>query len=448
MTSVTTVPFNVVDEAVHLLDSEAAPWSIQLEVRVAGHLDEARLREALGRALANHPMARARKAAARRTERTERWEIGPEVDIDPLRAIDCADDGLVVRAREELQGMAVPLAESPPLRARLVRNPGGDLLMLNVNHAAMDALGALGLLRSVGRAYAAEPEPRAGSGPDPLEARAWLGQLTLADRRIRTRRRLALAEKLTDVVVRPARVAPDGASGQTGYGFHHVSLAAGLTRDVIGLQHPGTVNDVLLAALHLSIARWNVEHGRRCGRIGVLVPADLRPSDWHQDVVGNFSLPARVSTNRRHRRRPESTLRTLTAQTRRKKSVGLGTALLEVLGRSDRLALWAKQAMVMSLALGGDRLVDTSMLSNLGALRDPPRFGPEAGRTVEVWFSPPARMPLGVTLGAVTVEGRLHLSFRYRHRQFGATAAGLFASTFVAELVGLVELTASRSRAS
>ena len=446
MTRSGTVTFSVIDEAVHLLDTEAAPWSIQLEVRVAGRLDEARLRDAFGRALALHPMARVRKVASRRTAHTDRWEITPEAGVDPLRVVDCPDDGGVARVREELQGLAVPLAESPPLRARLVHNPGGDLLMLNANHAAMDGFGALRVLRSVAHAYAEEPE--AGGGPDPIGARARLGELGGVGGRIRARRHLALAGKLTDVVARPARVAPQGASDEAGYGFHHLVLPASLTRALVDLRHPGTVNDVLLAALHLSIAAWNARRGERCGRIGVLVPANLRPPAWRREVVGNFSLPARVSTNRRHRRHPESALLALTAQTRRKKEVGMGTALLEVLGRADRLPLWAKQAMVMSLPLGGNRLVDTAMLSNLGPLHDPPSFGTEAGPTVEAWFSPPARMPLGLTVGALTLDSRLHLVLRYRHRLLDARAAGVFADALVAEVVGLVERTASKSLAS
>lgn len=446
MTWPAIVPFSPVDEAVHLLDSEAAPWSIQLELRVEGQLDGGRLRDAFGRAVTLHPMARARKLPSRRTAHTERWEITPALDVEPLRAVDCANEAAVAGVREALLGMVVPLAESPPLRARLVRTPGGDLLMLNVNHAAMDAFGALRLLRSVSSAYAGAYE--GDIGPDPIAARGHLGELTSAGLRTRTRRRLALAEKLTDVVVHPARVAHEGANDEPGYGFHHVSLAPPLTQALVDLRHPGTVNDVLLAALHLSIARWNAGHGERCGRIGVLVPANLRPIDWRCDVVGNFSLPARVSTNRRHRRRPESTLGALTRQTQRKKSVGLGTALLEVLGRADRLPLWTKQVLIASLAAGGDRLVDTAMLSNLGRLRDPPSFGPEAGRTIEAWFSPPARMPLGLSVGALTIEDRLHLAFRYRHRQFHAPAAGHFADTFVAELVGLIDRTTSRPMAS
>jgi NRPS condensation-like uncharacterized protein len=95
--------------------------------------------------------------------------------------------------------------------------------------------------------------------------------------------------------------------------------------------------------------------------------------------------------------------------------------------------------MVAVIPLVGNRLVDTAMLSNLGPLAEPPSFGDGVGRTVDVWFSPPARMPLGLTVGAVTVGDRLHLSFRYRHRLFDTKAARSFAGLYLAELDLFVE---------
>ncbi len=82
-TETVQIPFSVVDEAVHLLDTETTPWSVQLEARVSGHLDESRLRAALGSARAAHPMARARKLPSRPYTRHDRWEIRPDVDLDP-----------------------------------------------------------------------------------------------------------------------------------------------------------------------------------------------------------------------------------------------------------------------------------------------------------------------------------------------------------------------------
>lgn len=429
----TQIPFGLVDEAVHLLDTEAAPWSVQLEVRVSGVLDESRLRAALAQAMRSHPMARVRKMASVRSLRHDHWEIPAGVDIDPLQVVDCPDDAALAATRAELQSRGVPLAESPPLRARLARHPDGDVVMLNVNHAAMDGFGALRVLRSVARAYAGEPDPAPKVGFS--EARAFAERLTGAEVFIiRVRRQLALLEKLRDLLVPPARLAPEGERNKAGYGFVHVALSPAQTQALVGLARAGTVNDVLLAALHLAIGRWNGEHARRCGRIGVLVPANLRPSAWRDDVAGNYSLPARVSTSRRSRRSPQAALAALSAQTRRKKGVGVGTALIEVLGRSPLFPLWLKQVTVMLLPLTGNRLVDTAMLSNLGAPTELPSFGPDAGSIVEVWFSPPARMPLGLAVGAVTAGGRLYLAFRYRLRLFNADAARQFVDGYLAEL--------------
>lgn len=442
----TTLPFSVADEAVHLIDSEAAPWSIQLEARVPGRLDERRLRLAFAQALSRHDMARARKAPSRRSYRQDRWEIGHDLDVDPLRVVECADDDALAAARADLQSRAVPLGESPPLRARLVRHPGGDVLMLNASHAAMDGFGVLRVLRSVARAYTGDDDPAPKITTS--EASQHLGRLIDAGFATRFRRHLALAEKARDLITPPARVAPDGGTDRTGYGFHHVALSESLTAALVGLDHEGTVNDVLLAALHLAIARWNDQHGRPCRRIGVLVPANLRPAQWRQDVVGNFSLPARISTTVAGRRDPGAALRTVSAQTRRKKASGMGTGLLELLRQSRRLPLWAKQTLVMTLPLSGDRLTDTAMLSNMGRLEEPLSFGADAGTAVEAWFSPPARMPLGLTIGALTVADRVHLAFRYRHRLMDAAAAARFAETYLGELNRLVDRVGSRRLAS
>ena len=153
------VPFSEVDEAVYLLDNEVEPWSIQLEVRVAGTLDEARLHSAVAEALARHPMARARKATSRLAERRFHWEITKVPDLDPLLVLDCPDDVLAA-ARADLHSISIPLVESPPLRIRLVHHPEGDLVMLNVKHAAIDGVGAIRVLRSIARSYWGLPDPQ------------------------------------------------------------------------------------------------------------------------------------------------------------------------------------------------------------------------------------------------------------------------------------------------
>jgi NRPS condensation-like uncharacterized protein len=314
----------------------------------------------------------------------------------------------------------------------------------------MDGFGAMRVLQSVARAYSGDPDPEPAL--DFLEARELPLRLADAPVPARLRRVLALAEKTRDLLSPPARLAPEGGSDEPGYGFHQVALSTEETAAVVELDHAGAVNDVLLAALHRAIALWNAEHGSPCGRIGVLVPANLRPAQWREDMVGNFTLPARISTTDADRREGRSTLEAVTAQTRRKKRTGMGTATIGLLSRSHLLPLWAKQALVAMLPVTGNRLIDTAMLSNMGRVSDPPSFGPparsegppgplESGDAVELWFSPPARMPLGLSIGAVTVAGRCHLTFRYRHRLFGSDAARRFADNFRQELDGLVNPT-------
>ena len=433
--------FNVVDEAVHMLDSDAEPWSIELELRVAGSLDEPRFRRAVGEALALHPMARARKLPSRPSQRHLFWHIPDAPDVDPVAVVDCRDDAALQAMRAELLSRRVPLVESPPLRVRLVRHPGGDVVMLNVHHAASDGYGGLRILRSIGRAYAGSADPLPDL--DLARARDLEGALSAPDVDRLAPRLRDLADKARDQLSPPARIAADQAEDRPGYGFHHLALDPDTTRAIEEIDHPGTVNDVLVAALHLAIADWNGEHAVACRRIGVMVPVNLRPSEWRQEVVGNFILPTRVTTTGQDRASPRRALDAVNAQSRRIKEAGTAAALIEVLGPASSLPLWAKRTTSPLLALTGNRLVDTAILSNLGELDDPPSFGPDAGETTELWFSAPARMPLGLSVGVATVGDRLFLSLRYRHPQFGPGAARRFAGLYQAALERLCDAPAA-----
>ena len=425
------VPFTSLDEAVHLLDTPAEPWSIQLEVRVTGQIEEDRLRAAIPEALSHHPMARAKLLPARRTDKRWTWSITGVPDLDPLKVVDCADDADLDRARAELHSLSVPLAESPPLRLRLARHPRGDVLMINSNHAAFDGFGTLQVLRSIAKAYIHEEEVGAGI---PLPQARDVDGLTRAEGVAERMRRLrALADKARDLATPPARLASQGGSDEPGYGIHQISVP------VPHKPEEATVNDLLLAALNLAIAGWNVEQGTACRRISVLMPVNLRPPEWKNEVVTNFVSETRVVTTPTDRKTPQSLLRAVADQTHRIKD-GESAALMELLSKTGRLPLWLKQPLSPFIWMTGNRLVDTAVLSNLGAVDDEhlPNFGPDAGDVVGLWFSAPARMPCGLSMGAVTTVGMLHLAFRYRYPLWGPAAAMDFADRFVTEL-GVLE---------
>jgi NRPS condensation-like uncharacterized protein len=437
------VPFNVADEAVHLLDSEAEPSSVHVEARVAGRLDDGRMRAAVAAAVARHPLARARRAPFQWSDYQFQWQIDPVADADPLSIVDCGDEADLAEARKALQSVSVPLAGSPPLRVVLAHHPSGDVVMVNAHQAATDGFGALRFLRSVARAYAGAPDPVPDL--DLLAARnltAGVDHTTVPGRSARSaggRWAPDVSDRLGDLAAPPARIATDGGGDADGYGFRLVSLSQDETQALAGLDHPGTVTDVLLSALTLTIAGWNTEHGVASRRVSVLVPANLRPSGWSGEMVGNFTAPGRVSTRSQVWGSRRGTLAAITAQSTPRRRPGMATALTEALGGSPLLPLWAKQAMSPLLAGAVTRLAGTAVFTDLGTLDEPLAFGTGAGEAgTAVHFSDPTHLPAGVSLGAVTAGGRLHLTFRHRHPQFDEAAAGRFADRFLAELAALV----------
>ncbi|MGI8686373.1 MAG: hypothetical protein ACR2MO_15020 [Acidimicrobiales bacterium] len=387
-----------------LLEPGHSPWGVHLEARVAGTFDEDRLRQALASAAPG---------------------------ADRLTVVDCADDAALEQAREGLQAVAVPLDDKPPLRARLARHPGGDALMLNVNHATADGPGALMVLRSVARAYAAHPVRF--PPVDFLAAREVPVRPVASDRRRLARRYQLGLEKMKDALARPVRLMPDHAGKEPGHGFHLLTVESRDAASLAALRDADIDNDVLVAALHLAVSVWNAEHGRKDGRIAALVPVDLRGDPWREGVVGNFSVTARVSTTPADRASPATALRAVAAQTARNIRSRTGTALMDALDRNGLLALWARQSVVVLQPLTANHLLDSAVLSFLGRL-DAPSFGGDAGEVNELWISTPARMPFGLSVGAAVVSGRLHLTFRYPHRLFAPEAARRFAECYLAQI--------------
>lgn len=437
---VIVAPLNPVDELCFHLDTERHPWTIELEIRAPGPIDEARLRASVRAAARAHPLARARLRPYRVTDRQYAWEIGADIHTDPVWMLAAADDAAMARLRADVLSAGVPLDDPPPFRVWLVRRPGGDSLLLAVNHVASDGMGALRLLRSIVRAYAGDADPI-----DPIDPVAHRDVVACAGPTGAVERVTRLAgygASLRHATGRLSRIAVDGGEATAGgYRFGHVRVPA---EDLRGLDAKrftdATINDLLLAALHLAIDDWNADHLTATDRVSVMMPVNLRPQDRWTDTVGNLSLMVSINTKPGDRAEAASLLDAVARQTSRAKRNGTAAVLLEVLGRSGSLPAIAKQVLPMLSPLTGDRLIDTAVLSNLGRLDEcfdfGPGFGPEAGSglATEVWFSPPARMPLGVGIGAVTHGGDLFLSFRACQAQFDAAALDRFAAGYLRAL--------------
>jgi NRPS condensation-like uncharacterized protein len=198
----------------------------------------------------------------------------------------------------------------------------------------------------------------------------------------------------------------------------------------------GTVNDVLIAALVLAIARWNSAHGRPAGLIRITMPVNARPQG-QAGTAGNLSRLTTVSVPAPSGAGDLAGLvADVAAQTRpAKQQAG---PQVDPASRALAAAWWPpavkRGALRLALRTAGPLLCDTSLVSNLGVV-GPPRFG--AATATDMWFSTSAHMPRGLSVGAVTVGGQLHLCLRYRRALFSEPSAARFAGLYATALGNL-----------
>jgi NRPS condensation-like uncharacterized protein len=376
-------------------------------------------------------LARARLARWRFQDRSYEWEIADALEHMPLQAVACKDKAALGDQREGLFSTSPSLTAAPPFAILLARGPAGDTLMMNLHHAAADGISAARLMLSIARAYADAQDPI--PPVDPLSVRD-LRTFAAAHSPYEAGARLAaLTRSAWRWVIPPARIAREGGGDRPAYGFELFSLSAAESRRVFA-RHPRstTVNDLLLAALAVTIGRWNHEHGRSGGPIALSMPVNLRPREWRREVVSNFASWTTVWVWPRPDEDLSAVVARVSALTRAIKRDGLEGLAVDLLMIPSKLPIAAKRWLQYVKVMVGDAVVDTASLSNLGRLDSLPH---ELGDAA-VWFSPPGQMPLGVSIGAVTVGERLHVTLRYRHAQFGSAAAGRFVELYRSILFG------------
>ncbi len=417
---------NVLDQLYLHLDREDEPWSVQLEVGLEGEVDEGRLREAVVAAANAHPIARARLRPALATDVRYHWEIPDELEEVPLESVRCEDEVALAATRERAMSCSPSLESAPPFGLTLAHHPAGDAIMLNLSHAAGDGMSAVRLMASILRAYAGEDDPQ--PAVDPLDCRD-VGRLVGSrSPRARLARGRTLVEQAARVAERPMRIAAQGATDRPGYGFCLLHLNSEGLEAVRSRREDGaTVNDVLLAGLAMTIRRWNDRHEVPRGPMTVMMPVNLRPPDWRNDVVGNYASYVSVRFSEDELDDLATAVRAARARTREIKDRGAAGLVVDLLELpTATLPTGVKRRFQDLITVTGSRLVDTTVLSNLGRLEGVPRLGGTAGEITSVWFSPPGRMPLGASLGAASYRGELFLCLRYRHALLDAPGADEF----------------------
>ena len=441
----TSWPLAPIEELDLYLENAEEPSLVALETHTRGHLDRAALEAAVAAVLAADPSARRHLAATSRWSRRLRWEAAASGRL--LTVTGWSSPGQLTVLREHLSAWPMSLNHTAA-RVVLAVGPEYDVVILQTHHAAFDGISSLALLSAICAAYRdaagagigpqTAPPPLPGSGPGPSPVHPPAPQWSRRGQAAAPRRGLPA---LPGVVT---RIAADTAQpARPGYGF--VLKSAPLPRPVRHGRGPHpTVNDLLVTALILTVDRWNAAHGRPSGTIRITVPVNDRDPRHRWEGPGNLSRLIRVTANPGQRADAAGMLTHVAAQTRAGKLqprpgldavsrlLAAGWAPAEVKRRTARLAR----------RLARPVCTDTSLVSNLGVLPDPPSFSGSGQEPL--WLSGPTPMPRGLAVGAVTVAGRLHLCVHYRHALLDSGAAADFTAAYGQALAGLAALPQGR----
>ncbi|KES05542.1 condensation protein [Streptomyces toyocaensis] len=390
------IPFPVVDEVSRHCLQEEEPETVHIEVHLPGVLDAARMRKAFTEALRRHPRILVREAPGPWYRRRYEWEPTDGPDVEVVRFPAPGKDALRDARARALAG-APPLTASPPVRLEVVGGEG-TVLLLTVNHTALDGPACLRVLATAAELYGGRDNAPAASPVRPPEA-----PQDPPD-----------APSTWSPPARVARGTPESSPGN------------GMLVTELPLPHrpkgaPYTVNDQLMVATALTVVDWNREHGAARRPLRITMPVDDRPRDTTMPI-GNGTRLVEVPFAPEELDSPDlpELLRRTALRTRALKSLprpqlGHGAALLT--------APWApvacRAALTRALRRAAAPWTSTTLLSNIGRVPYPLDFGQEAGRAHAVWFSAPARMPRGLTVTTASTAGRLHLALRWSRTLLG-----------------------------
>jgi NRPS condensation-like uncharacterized protein len=415
------VRFAAVEELTCYYDRPSEPANVHVEARIAGRLDEAALRAAVCAVLEAEPGIMVRQAPTSRWRPDFYWDFPVAPDVDPVVAASYRDEADLARVRSALLSQALPLRTSPPLRFLLATGPDGDALILNAHHACFDGLSCVRLIHRVADRYSAQ-FGQAESARRTGEFSAIVRKTLQFSRSARSWRRVGPITK----IAREPEAGPDVV--RDGYGTHQVTwsgLAAANHLRSAGLS----VNDALIAAMMLTIAGWNQVHGERSGLLRITMPVGDKSQAGPGGRWANTSRLTSVTARVGPRIAAPDLLADVAAQARAAREQP--GAQIDMFSRALAAApvpVAIKLCLLRAaLSVAGPFLCDSSLVSNLGVI-DPPVFG--GAVTTQLWFSTSAHMPRGLSLGAVTTAGLMHLAFRYRRALLTDAAAAAFARRY------------------
>jgi hypothetical protein len=426
------IPFPVVDEISRHCLREEEPETVHIEVRLPRQPDPERLRAAFGEALRRHPRILVREAPGPWYRRRYEWELTGTPDVDPVSFPE-PGPGALKRARVRALAEAPSLSVSPPVRLDVVRpsSTGSScVLLLTLNHTALDGPACLRVLATAAELYGGAAVSPTSPVLNPVGAPG---------------RPVPPPPVRTVGPARPARVAPaTDVRGNSGNGLLLADLP--VPRRPAGAGY--TVNDQLLVATCLMIARWNRLHDVPPRPMRITMPVDDRPRGAEMPIGNGTRLVEVGFGAQEYAREPGPEAVAAMLQRTAERTRALKSAPRPQLGRAaalltaPALPVGMRAALTRGIRWAAAPWTSTTLLSNIGRIPYPLDFA-EAGRAEAVWFSAPAAMPRGLTVTTASTGGRLHLALRWSRALLDDAAGQRLCDFFTEYLAAMAALPAT-----
>lgn len=419
-------PLNVYDELLFRLDQPDSPLVQHMEVRVAPQLDAERLHAAILTAAQEHPIMQVAMAAYSSSDSQFFWQYNEPLQEAPLTIKTANDDDDIAVLRDDFYSGAISLVEAPPFRCLLVQVGSEEsILMLKVSSVASDSVGIKLFLHAILTAYHTPRSP--GSVSQFLAIRNQHHQPSEQSDGLKAIGKLL--EALSATLKPASRIATTGQEGATGVGIAPIIFSAAQTKAInVQTATSAGLSNQVLAALHLAVEKWNHTHEQKTGYISFIHPVNTRQEAWQESIASNLSMWVNISSQAKDRQNAAELLTLMQQQTEQLLDQSILHLLVDLAQEVRRLPAWMRQIVPGLLPLTGGRLSGTAVVGTLEPLA---RLRTETLSVKEWFFSPPCKMPTGVSLGAMVYDHRLHLALRYHQQQFTQEDAWAFAEMFL-----------------
>lgn len=444
------VPMNCIDKVLLSYEVGHQRMTFHLILTIEGHVEPDRLNQALLSVLRLHPTMRARVSSSLfRHFREVQEECGDKIlefsdstAQPPAENINGAQAQYEKRISEWIN-RPLDLRSELPVRALLLRNSGaGYSLIFTFHHSAIDGLRAVRFINEVMSRYISRDPFEAVLSCDVARQRNGDELMALARaerRRVQRFRWTMLCYMLRFLLMTPvrrsSRIFHDGPGKGPGIDFCSGRLdSAGLQQiKVASRSVGGTANDILMAACFRTIEKWNRFHGKKCGKISLMLPVNVAGAELQQ-LAANLVSFISVATDCRDRTDSTELLRRVHRYTASALKLNRGNAFSYIYFSYvlSRLPLVAMKGFARLIKF--PVYADTVLHSNLGVINLGDHDGRNGFRVTDFAALGPVVNVMGMFLCISTYNGTLGIDLCYRTGCFSKQKAQEFLNSYLDEL--------------